>query len=135
MERERGTVNTKLERHVQWYPGHMAKALRRIREYLRAIDVVIEVVDARIARSGRNPVLDELAAEKRRVVVLDRDDLAEPGDDQALAPRVLAARLYGRCGRRTKPAQRRARCRSDLAGAGAPQGAGRSIERDDPGHT
>lgn len=78
MERERGTVNTKLERHVQWFPGHMAKALRRIREYLRAIDVVIEVVDARIARSGRNPVLDELAAGKTRVVALDRDDLANP---------------------------------------------------------
>ncbi|HEY1882584.1 MAG TPA: ribosome biogenesis GTPase YlqF [Candidatus Cybelea sp.] len=78
MEGERGTVNTKLQRHVQWFPGHMAKALRRIREYLRTIDVVIEVVDARIARSGRNPVLDELAAERTRVVALDRDDLASP---------------------------------------------------------
>ncbi|HEX3368579.1 MAG TPA: ribosome biogenesis GTPase YlqF [Candidatus Cybelea sp.] len=71
-------MNTKLERHVQWFPGHMAKALRRIREYLRAIDVVIEVVDARIARSGRNPILDELAAERTRIVALDRDDLASP---------------------------------------------------------
>jgi len=55
----------------------MAKALRRIREYLRAIDVVIEVVDARVARSGRNAVLDELAGTRTHVVALSRSDLAE----------------------------------------------------------
>ncbi len=56
----------------------MAKAARRIREYLRSIDVVIEVVDARIPRSGRNPLLDELAARRTRVVALNRQDLANP---------------------------------------------------------
>ena len=56
----------------------MAKAARRIREYLRSIDVVVEVVDARIARSGRNPLLDELAARRTRVVALNRQDLADP---------------------------------------------------------
>lgn len=56
----------------------MAKAVRHIREYLRAIDVVVEVVDARIARSGRNPLLDDLAGARTRFVVLDRSDLADP---------------------------------------------------------
>jgi ribosome biogenesis GTPase A len=67
-----------VERQVAWYPGHMAKAVRRIREYLRSIDIVVEVVDARIVRSGRNPVLDELAARRTRIVALDRADLANP---------------------------------------------------------
>lgn len=67
-----------MERQVAWYPGHMAKAARRIREYLQAIDVVVEVIDARIVLSGRNPLLDELAGSRRRVVALSRQDLAEP---------------------------------------------------------
>lgn len=66
-----------MERQVAWYPGHMAKAARRIREYLRSIDIVVEVVDARIPRSGRNPLLDELAASRGRVVALNRQDLAD----------------------------------------------------------
>jgi ribosome biogenesis GTPase A len=56
----------------------MAKAARRIREYLRSMDVVVEVVDARIPRSGRNALLDELAGRRSRVVALDRHDLADP---------------------------------------------------------
>jgi ribosome biogenesis GTPase A len=56
----------------------MAKAVRRIREYLRSMDVVVEVVDARIPRSGRNALLDELAGRRARVVALDRHDLADP---------------------------------------------------------
>ncbi len=67
-----------MERQVAWYPGHMAKAARRIREYLGSIDIVVEIVDARIARSGRNPLLDELAGRRPRVIVLNRQDLAEP---------------------------------------------------------
>jgi ribosome biogenesis GTPase A len=66
------------ELNLSWYPGHMAKAARRIREYLRAVDIVVEVVDARIARSGRTPFLAELAARRTRVVALDRADLADP---------------------------------------------------------
>jgi ribosome biogenesis GTPase A len=56
----------------------MAKAARRIREYLRSMDIIVEVVDARIARSGRNPLLDELAARRTHVVALNRQDLADP---------------------------------------------------------
>jgi ribosome biogenesis GTPase A len=56
----------------------MLQTTRRIREYLRVIDVVVEVVDARIPRSGRAPLLDQLAAKRARVVALNRDDLADP---------------------------------------------------------
>ena len=57
----------------------MARAMRRIGEYLASIDLVVEVVDARIARSGRNPALGELIGARPRIVVLDREDLAEAG--------------------------------------------------------
>jgi ribosome biogenesis GTPase A len=60
----------------------MAKAMRRIREFLRSIDIVVEVVDARIAQSGRNPLLDELAGTRTRLVALDRNDLADPATTQ-----------------------------------------------------
>lgn len=63
---------------MQWYPGHMAQAMRRIREYLRVVDVVVEAIDARIARSGRNAVLDDLIGSRPHVVALDREDLADP---------------------------------------------------------
>jgi ribosome biogenesis GTPase A len=67
-----------MERQVAWYPGHMAKAVRQIREFLRAVDIIVEVVDARIAQNGRNPLLDELAIKRTRVVALSREDLADP---------------------------------------------------------
>jgi ribosome biogenesis GTPase A len=67
-----------LMREVSWYPGHMAAATRRIAEHLRWIDIVVEVVDARIARSGRNPLLNKLAGTRARVIALNRRDLADP---------------------------------------------------------
>jgi ribosome biogenesis GTPase A len=60
-----------------WYPGHMAKAVRRIRESLAAIDIIVEVVDARIPRSGRSPTLDALAGRRTRILTLSREDLAD----------------------------------------------------------
>jgi len=71
----------------------MAKAARRIRELLQLIDVVVEVVDARIAHSGRNPLLDELAARRARVVALTRQDLADPAVTKRWLAQ-LAAREY-----------------------------------------
>jgi ribosome biogenesis GTPase A len=71
-------VSADLERVIQWYPGHMVRAMRKIGEYLKLIDVVVEVVDARVPKSGRNPRLDELAARRDRVIVLNRADLADP---------------------------------------------------------
>lgn len=63
---------------IQWYPGHMAKAKRQLSEMLPLLDVVVEVADARIPSSSRNPDLDRLLARKPRVVVLNKSDLASP---------------------------------------------------------
>jgi ribosome biogenesis GTPase A len=76
-------MNAELERVVQWYPGHMVRAMRRIGEYLKLIDIVIEVVDARVPLSGRNPALDALIARRTRIVALNRDDLADPSTTKA----------------------------------------------------
>ncbi len=63
---------------IQWFPGHMTKARRQIEEKLKLIDVVIELLDARIPMSSRNPMIDEILAGKRRLVVLNKVDLADP---------------------------------------------------------
>ena len=66
------------EAQIQWYPGHMAAAMRKLAERLRIVDVVVEVVDARLPLTSSNPALDEAAAKKARIVVLGREDLADP---------------------------------------------------------
>lgn len=63
--------------HFQWYPGHMTKAKRMMQENMKLIDLVIELVDARIPLSSRNPDIDELGKNKARVVLLNKSDLAE----------------------------------------------------------
>ena len=62
--------------HCQWYPGHMTKAKRMMQENIKLIDVVIELVDARIPLSSKNPDIDELAKNKSRVILLNKNDLA-----------------------------------------------------------
>lgn len=71
-------VDQEFEQVVQWYPGHMAAAMRRIDEYMKLIDIVIEVVDARVPHSGANPMLDAIAGKRPRLLVLTREDLADP---------------------------------------------------------
>ncbi len=66
------------EQVVQWYPGHMAAAMRRIGEHMRLIDIVIEVVDGRVPHCGANPMLDLIAGKRARLLVLSRADLADP---------------------------------------------------------
>ncbi len=63
---------------VQWYPGHMTKAKRMMQEDMKLIDLVIELLDARIPESSRNPDIDELARGKSRLVLLNKSDLADP---------------------------------------------------------
>ena len=63
--------------NINWYPGHMKKTRELIRENLKAVDAVIEIVDSRIPVSSRNPVIDELISGKRRIVVLGKSDLAD----------------------------------------------------------
>lgn len=63
--------------NIQWYPGHMTKALRQMKEDMKLIDLVIELLDARVPLSSRNPDIDSLAAGKSRVVILNKSDLAD----------------------------------------------------------
>ena len=68
---------------IQWYPGHMAKARRQLIENLKLIDVVVEIVDARAPRATRNPDFDDLFREKKRVVLLNKSDLASPSETKS----------------------------------------------------
>lgn len=63
--------------HFQWYPGHMTKAKRMMQENMKLIDLVIELVDARVPVSSRNPDIDELGKNKARMIILNKADLAE----------------------------------------------------------
>lgn len=63
--------------NLQWYPGHMTKAKRMMQEDIKLIDVVIELVDARIPLASRNPDIDEMAKGKARIVLLNKFDLAD----------------------------------------------------------
>ncbi|MCF2670506.1 ribosome biogenesis GTPase YlqF [Butyricicoccus pullicaecorum] len=64
--------------NIQWYPGHMAKTRRQMLENLKNIDLVCELVDARIPQVSRNPDMDEIAGDKPRMIILNRTDLADP---------------------------------------------------------
>lgn len=64
--------------NIQWYPGHMAKTRRQMLENLKSIDLVCELVDARIPQVSRNPDMDEIAGDKPRMMILNRVDLADP---------------------------------------------------------
>ena len=63
--------------NLQWYPGHMAKTRRMIEDNLKMIDVIIEILDARIPFSGRNPNFDDIIRNKPRLLVLNKSDLAD----------------------------------------------------------
>lgn len=63
--------------NYQWYPGHMTKAKRMMQENIKLIDLIIEVVDARIPVSSRNPDIDELGKNKARLILLNKSDLAD----------------------------------------------------------
>ena len=62
----------------QWYPGHMTKAKRAMQEDLKLIDVIIELVDARVPLSSKNPDIDQLANGKSRIILMNKYDLADP---------------------------------------------------------
>lgn len=64
--------------NYHWYPGHMTKAVRMMQENIKLIDLMIELVDARIPLSSRNPDIDKLCAGKSRIILLNKSDLADP---------------------------------------------------------
>ena len=61
---------------INWYPGHMAKTKRQIQEDLKLIDVVVELLDSRIPISSRNPDINTLVQGKKKIIVLNKSDLA-----------------------------------------------------------
>lgn len=69
--------------NYQWYPGHMTKAKRQMQEDIKLIDLVIELVDARIPLSSRNPDIDELGKNKSRLILMNKSDLADERRSQA----------------------------------------------------
>lgn len=64
--------------NINWFPGHMSKARRQVQENLKYVDFVIELVDARLPQSSRNPMLGKIIGDKPRLLVLNKSDLAEP---------------------------------------------------------
>ncbi len=79
--------------HINWYPGHMKKTRELIEENRKLCDLVLEIVDARIPVSSRNPVIDQLVAGKPRVVLFNKSDLA---DEEATAEWIRAEQAKGR---------------------------------------
>lgn len=75
--RGRGHGICKINMNYQWYPGHMTKAIRMMQENIKLIDLIIELVDARVPNSSRNPDIDELGKGKSRIVLLNKSDLAD----------------------------------------------------------
>ena len=64
--------------NINWFPGHMTKAVREMEQNIKLIDIVIEILDARIPFSSRNPIIDKLAKDKYRLLVFNKTDLADP---------------------------------------------------------
>ncbi len=62
---------------IQWFPGHMAKARREVTEKLKLVDIIFEIVDARLPLSSRNPMIDEIIQHKPRLVILNKADMAD----------------------------------------------------------
>ena len=69
--------------NLQWYPGHMTKAKRQMMEDIKLIDLVIELLDARVPLSSRNPDIDEIAGSKACMILLNKADLADPEKSKA----------------------------------------------------
>lgn len=69
--------------NINWYPGHMKKTRELIEANLKMVDLVIEVVDARIPSSSRNPIIDQLVKDKQRIIILNKSDLSDPKDNEA----------------------------------------------------
>ncbi|TDL35058.1 ribosome biogenesis GTPase YlqF [Jeotgalibacillus sp. S-D1] len=63
---------------IQWFPGHMAKARRQVTEKLKLVDIIFELVDARIPISSRNPMIDEIINQKPRLILINKADMADP---------------------------------------------------------
>ena len=63
--------------NIQWYPGHMTKTRRMMEENISLVDIVIELLDARLPYSSKNPDIDNLAKSKKRIIIMNKVDLAD----------------------------------------------------------
>ncbi|MCK1975435.1 ribosome biogenesis GTPase YlqF [Jeotgalicoccus huakuii] len=79
---------------INWFPGHMAKARRQIEESLKKVDVVIEILDARIPYASQNPMLDQVIGEKPRVIILNKKDMASQSETDRWMNHYKAEGLY-----------------------------------------
>ena len=67
---------------INWYPGHMAKTKRLLQDQIKRIDLIIEICDARLPESSRNPALDRMISHKKRLLFLNKSDLSDPSANQ-----------------------------------------------------
>ncbi len=74
--------------NINWYPGHMKKTRELIQENLKLVDLVCEIIDARIPVSSRNPIINELVANKSRIIILNKCDLADEKNTKAWAEKL-----------------------------------------------
>ncbi|MFC4409235.1 ribosome biogenesis GTPase YlqF [Chungangia koreensis] len=65
---------------IQWFPGHMAKARREVTEKLKLVDIIFELIDARLPYSSRNPMIDEVIQQKPRLLILNKSDMADEAE-------------------------------------------------------
>ena len=81
--------------NINWYPGHMKKTRELIQENLKMVDAVIEVIDARIPVSSRNPIIDEIVKNKPRIIALNKSDLADEAANKSWAEYFAKASAPG----------------------------------------
>ena len=74
--------------NINWYPGHMKKTRELIQENLKLVDLVCEIIDARIPVSSRNPIISDLVGSKSRIIILNKSDLADPDNTKAWADKL-----------------------------------------------
>ena len=76
-------MGVQFDSQVQWFPGHMAKTRRLIRENLAMVDIAVELLDARIPQASRNPEIDKLLSAKPRMILMTKSDAADPAATEA----------------------------------------------------
>ena len=68
--------------NINWYPGHMKKTKEEIENSLKLVDIVLEVIDARIPKSSRNPLITEITEKKDRIIIMNKTDLSDPVENE-----------------------------------------------------
>ena len=80
--KKKNTQENSTKSSFNWFPGHMAKTRKQIIEDLKLVDVIIEILDARIPISSKNPELNQITQNKKKIIVLNKFDLADEKENQ-----------------------------------------------------